>query len=200
MSEPGARYDVFFVDDDAEIHALITEDLGQIHCRVRCFARAAHCLELLDSRNCNLLITDVKMPDMDGLTLLAKARQVAPWVPVLVITGFGDIPIAVTALKLGAVDFIEKPLDRKAFLRKVGDILRENDFVQTPTGGVLTRTEKKVLALILNGHANKEIAHLLDRSLRTVELHRSHIMHKFGVDSIVELVKRSAGLELGDLT
>ncbi len=82
------QYDVFFVDDDAGIRKLISEELEGIHCKVSCFASAADCLEQLGKQNCNLLITDVKMPGMDGLTLLSRARRVAPWVSVMVITGF----------------------------------------------------------------------------------------------------------------
>ena len=193
------QYDVFFVDDDAGIRKLISEELEGINCKVRCFANGADCLEQLGKENCTLLITDVKMPGMDGMTLLGKARRVAPWVPVMVITGFGDIPMSVRAMRSGAVDFVEKPLDRRTFLHKVQAILRKSDFADTSVGQILTKTEKKVLRLILEGKGNKEIAYILGRALRTVELHRSHIMHKFGVDSIVDLVKKAAGLDLGGI-
>ena len=193
------QYDVFFVDDDAGIRKLISEELGRINCKVSCFANGADCLEQLGKQNCNLLITDVKMPGMDGLTLLSRARRVAPWVSVMVITGFGDIPMSVRALKLGAVDFIEKPLDRKAFLHKVKTILKQDDFVDTPASQILTKVEKKVLKLILEGKGNKRIAYILDRAMRTVERHRSNIMHKFDVDNIVDLVKKAALIDLDDV-
>jgi len=193
------QYDVFFVDDDAGIRKLISEELERINCKVSCFANGADCLEQLSKQNCNLLITDVKMPGMDGLTLLSKARRVAPWVSVMVITGFGDIPMSVRALKLGAVDFVEKPLDRKAFLHKVKTILIQDDFVDTPVSQILTKVEKKVLKLILEGKGNKGIAYILDRAMRTVERHRRNIMHKFGVDNIVDLVKKAALINLDDV-
>ena len=193
------QYDVFFVDDDAGIRKLISEELKGIDCRVSCFANGADCLEQLSKQNCNLLITDVKMPGMDGLTLLSRVRRVAPWVSVMVITGFGDIPMSVRALKLGAVDFIEKPLDRKAFLYKVKTILRQDDFVDIHAGQILTKVEKKVLKLILEGKGNKEMAYVLGRAMRTVERHRSNIMHKFGVDNIVNLVKKAALINLDDI-
>jgi len=193
------QYDVFFVDDDAEIRELISEELKGIDCKVSCFANAADCLEQLGKQNCNLLITDVKMPGMDGLTLLSRARRVAPWVSVVVITGFGNIAMSVRALKSGAVDFIEKPLDRKAFLHKVKTILRQDDFVDIPAGHILTKVEKKVLKLILEGKGNKEMAYILGRAMRTVERHRSDIMHKFGVDNIVDLVKKTALINLDDV-
>jgi two-component system response regulator TtrR len=113
--------------------------------------------------------------------------------------GFSDTPMFVRALKSGAVDFIEKPLDRKSFLHKVKTILRQDDFVDTPAGQILTKTEKKILKLILEGKANKEISYRLDRAMRTVERHRSNIMHKFGVDNIVDLVKKTALINLDDV-
>lgn len=193
------QYDVFFVDDEPEIRKVVADDLEDLGCKVRCFANAADCLEQLPKQNCNLLITDVKMPGMDGLTLLSRARRVAPWVSVMVITGFGDIPMSVRALKLGAVDFVEKPLDRKIFLHKVQSVLTQDDFIDAPVSKPLTKTEKKVLKLILEGSANKEIAYKLNRAVRTVEQHRSDIMHKFGVDSIVDLVKKAALINLDDV-
>lgn len=193
------QYNVFFVDDDAGIRRLISEELEGIDCKVSCFADAADCLEQLGKRNCDLLITDVKMPGMDGMTLLSRVRRTTPWVSVMVITGFGDIPMSVKALKSGAVDFVEKPLDRKSFLHKVKTILRQDDFADIPTGRILTRTEKKVLKLILEGKANKEMAYILKRAMRTVERHRSNIMHKFGVDNIVDLVKKAVLIKLDDV-
>ena len=114
------KYDVFFVDDDEGICKIIAEELEALGCRVKCFTRAQECLDVLAEQNCNLLITDVKMPGMDGLSLLRMVKHVAPWVSVMVITGFGDIPMSVRAMKSGAVDFIEKPLDRRVFLSKSG--------------------------------------------------------------------------------
>ena len=195
MSYDVKWWDVFFVDDDPDMRTLMAEELQALHCHVHCFDRAVPCLARLARQHCHLLITDVKMPDMDGLALLERVRQIAPWVPVLVITGFGDIPMAVMSMKLGAADFIEKPLNRKAFLHKILIMLRSGDFMHTPAGQALTKTEKKVLSLILNGKANKEMAEILDRSLRTIETHRSNIMRKFGAGNIVDLVKMTVDME-----
>ena len=193
------QHDVFFVDDEAGIRRVVSEELKTLNCNVSCFANAADCLEQLPKKNCNLLITDVKMPGMDGLTLLSRAKRVAPWVSVMLITGYGDIPMCIKALTSGEMDFVEKPLERKAFLHKVKTILGEDDFAGVQAHHVLTKTEKKVLKLILEGMGNKEIAFRLGRALRTVERHRSDIMHKFGVDKIVELVKKAAAINLNDV-
>ena len=192
------QYDVFFVDDDTGIRKLISEELETISCKVSCFANGSDCLEQLPKQNCNLLITDVKMPVMDGMTLLSEVRRVSPWVPVMIITGFGDVQMSVRALKLGAVDFIEKPFDRKKFLCKVKTFLEREDFFDVSSGQILTKIEKKVLKLILEGKANKETAYILKRDIRTVERHRSNIMHKFGVDNIVGLVKKAALINLDE--
>jgi len=190
---------IFFVDDELKVHKAVGRTLEQLGLKVTCFASAADCLEQLSKQNCNLLITEVKMPGMDGLTLLSRVKRVAPWVSVMIITGFGDIPMCVRALKLGAVDFVEKPLEREIFLHKVQTILRQDDFVDTPAGQALTKTDKKVLKMILDGKGNKEMAYKLQRALRTVERHRSNIMHKFGVDNVVDLVKKAALINLDDV-
>lgn len=190
-----SKQQIFFVDDEPGIRRVATDALEKLECQVVCFANAADCLEQLPQKNCNLLITDVRMPGMDGLTLLSTAKRIAPWVPVIVITGYGDIPMAVRALKLGAVDFIEKPLVRKTFLEKVKSVLEQGGFNDSSTRQALTKTEKKILKLILDGKSNREIANILGRSTRTIEVHRANIMRKFNTDNVVELVKKAAPLD-----
>ncbi|MHC4758274.1 MAG: response regulator transcription factor [Planctomycetota bacterium] len=177
MKKKSKKYNVFFVDDEAKIRGVISDELQDIDCDVTCFASADDCLQCLPSQKCHLLITDVKMPGMDGLTLLKNVKSVAPWVPVMIITGYADVPMAVKAINSGAVDFIEKPLDRALFLQKVKSFLRQSAFEDIHLAEPLTKTEIRVLKMILQGMANKEIAYKLNRSLRTAELHRSHIMH-----------------------
>ncbi len=194
-----AKQHIFFVDDEPKVREVVGETLEELGLKISCFARAADCLEQLGLQRCDLLITDVKMPEMDGMKLLTKARRLAPWLPILVITGYGDIPMAVTAIKAGAVDFIEKPLDKKSFLWKVKLILQQNTFDDSYRGKPLTESEMKVLKLIISGKSNKEIANLLHRSVRTIEVHRGHFMHKLDVDNVVDLVKRAAMMGLVEL-
>jgi len=190
---------IFFVDDEPKVRQVVGETLEDLGPKVSCFASAVDCLEQLGSQRCDLLITDVKMPEMDGMELLAKAKRLAPWMPILVITGYGDIPTAVAAIKAGAVDFIEKPLDKKSFLWKVKSILQQSTFDDFYTGKPLTESEMKVLKLIFDGKSNKEIANLLHRSVRTIEVHRGHLMRKLDVDNVVDLVKRAAMMGLVEL-
>ncbi len=197
MSQQKQR--IFFVDDELKICEVVGETLEESGFEVSCFTSAADCLEQLHSPACDLLITDVKMPDMDGIEFLTKAKRLAPWIPILVITGFGNIPMAVTAVKAGAVDFIEKPLDKKNFLWKIKSILQESTFDNSHLGEPLTDNELKVLKLVMIGKSNRQISYLLHRSVRTIEVHRANLMRKLGVDNVVNLVKRAATMGLVEL-
>jgi len=191
---------VFFVDDEPKVRMVVRKTLERVGVDVTCFADADTCLARLDSVPCDLLITDVKMPGKDGIELLMEVRRQRPWLPVVVVTGFGDVPMAVRALKGGAADFIEKPLDREAFLETVQRQLEENASRNSVANHDLTRTEMHILHLILEGKNNREIAAELHRSPRTIEVHRSHVMHKMGASNIVELLRRAADVGLFDLT
>lgn len=187
---------VFFLDDEPQVRDVVRETLEGAGIKVTCFACPMECLAHLHSQKCSLLITDLRMPEKDGLELLTDVKHVAPWVPVLMITGYGDISTAVKAIKGGAVDFIEKPLAKHGFLQKVKSILQESTPVEISAGKPLTRAEMRVLRLVIDGKSNREIANLMHRSVRTVEVHRAHVMHKLGVDNMVDLVKLSAAMGL----
>lgn len=190
---------IFFLDDEPTIRKVVKETLEDSKFKVSCFGNPTECLARLRSKKCDLLITDLKMPEKDGIELLMDVQHLAPWVPVLLITGYGDVPTAVKAMKAGAVDFIEKPLEKKSFVRKIKSILKKNVSTHSDFGTSLTRAEKKILQLVIDGKSNKEIAVMLHRSARTIEVHRAHIMHKLGVNNLVDLVKRVAHMGLIDL-
>jgi len=185
------KQDVYFVDDEPKVLKMVSRTLEQFGVKISCFANAAECLKQLRSRKCDLLITDVKMPEMDGIELLTEVKCIIPSLPVLVITGYGDISMAVTALKAGASDFILKPLDRQSFLSAVESVLKRNTRTHPLVNKVLTKTEMRVLRLILDGKSTKEIARLRYRSVRTIEDQRGSIMRKLGVDNLVDLVKQT---------
>ncbi len=192
---------VFVVDDEVKVLEVIGETLGTLSVEVTCFVRPTRCLERLRSaEGCDLLIADLRMPEMDGIELLANVRRATPWVPVMLMTGYGDVATAVRAIKAGAVDFMEKPLDKGNLLRTVKSILQENTFTTACVGKPLTAIQMKVLKLVIDGKSNKEIAELLGRSVRTIEVHRAHMMEKLGVSSLLDLVKRAVSLGLVDLT
>ena len=194
-----AKQHIFFVDDEPDVQKVVGRTLEQAGFKVSCFSRASDCLEQLRSRPCDLLITDVKLPEMDGIELLTKVKCIIPSLPVLVITGYGDIPMAVKALKAGASDFIEKPLNRKSFLSAVEFALKGNTRPHPLVNKVLTKTEMRILRLILDGKSNSEIAGLRNRSIRTIEDQRRRIMRKLGVDNSVDLVKQVAVVRLPEL-
>jgi len=190
---------IFFLDDEPTVRQVVKETLENSNFAVSCFSSPIDCLTRLRSKKCDLLITDLKMPEKDGIELLTDIQHLAPWVPVLMITGYGDIPTAVKAMQAGAVDFIEKPLDKKNLVGKIRSILKKRVTAHPNVGTSLTHTEKKILQLVVDGMSNKEIANLLHRSARTIEVHRAHIMHKLGVDNLVDLVKRVSIMGLVDL-
>jgi FixJ family two-component response regulator len=190
---------IFFVDDEPKVRMVVRKTLERVGVSVSCFASPDDCLAHLQTLPCDLLITDVKMPGKDGIELLVEVRKQRPWLPVLVVTGFGDVPMAVRALKEGAADFIEKPLDREAFLETVQTLLEQHSKRNAVVNHDLTKTEMRILRLILEGKNNREIAATLHRSPRTVEVHRSHVMHKMGASNIVELLRRAADMGLFDM-
>ena len=190
---------IFFVDNESGIRKIVRLTLEEeISCRVTCFDNAADCLDALkDEQNrCSLLITDIKMPGMDGLTLLDKVRPLRPLLPILTITGHGDVQMAVKALKAGALDFIEKPLDEGVLLPAVQKALEQSTYTEDQTSKPLTNSETNILQLISEGKSNSEMARVLHRSIRTVERHRYQLMQKLGASSPAELTKIAIALGL----
>lgn len=194
-----SKLHILVVDDDSCILDSAALFLKKAGFECTCFGNAEDCLEYLRQENCDLLITDIQMPGKNGIELLAEAKQIAPWMPVLVMTSYGDISLAVEAVKKGAIEFVEKPLEWESFVTLIRSVVEHNDLNNLLTGKLLTKTEKIILRLILQDKTNKEIGNILHRSMRTVEVHRSHIMRKLGVSSIVDLVKRAAAMDLDDI-
>lgn len=191
---------IFLLDDEPKVCEIIGETLTESGFNVSCFISPAQCLERLRSKNkCHLFITDLKMPEKDGIELLKEVKHLAPWIPVVIITGYGDLPNAVEAMKAGAADFIEKPLDKENFAKKIRSILQKNLVTHPNIGAALTRKETIILQLIIEGKSNKEIANILERSKRTIEVHRAHIMQKLSVNNIRDLFKRAALMGLIDM-
>ena len=191
---------VVFVDDEPKVCQAVHKTLERAGATVCCFPSAEDCLKHLTGHRCDLLITDVRMPGTDGMDLLRLVKARLPWIPVLIVTGYGDVPLAVQALKNGAIDFVEKPLDREAFLQTVQRLVEQNARPLAALAESLTRTDRKILYLILEGRNNREIADALHRSPRTVEVHRSHLMQKLDVVNVTELLRRAAQMGLLQLS
>jgi len=192
---------IFVIDDDECIRAAVCAILRRAKYDCTCFPDVASCLATLQNQNrdlaegCDLLITDVKMPGRGGLDLLQEVRATYPWIPVIMMTAYGNIPMSVQAVKTGAFDFIEKPVEEAQLLGVVESALLKGAELHDPlVGKPLTRTERIVLCLILEGISNKRVAYILERSERTIEVHRSRVMRKLGVDNLVDLVKKATAM------
>lgn len=180
---------VYIVDDEVKVCQAICDTLQDSGLKTTYFTSPTQCLENISLGTCDLLIADLKMPEIDGIELMKRAKLIVPWLPVLIITAYGDVSTAVKATHAGAVDFIEKPLVKEDFVRKVKSMLSLSDC----GGKRLTKTEAKVLKLVAQCKSNSEIAHILHRSTRTIELHRSHAMNKLGLRDFTDLLKRIGG-------
>ncbi len=189
---------VFVVDDDRAVRdslALLVQSVGL---EVETFAGAREFLDAYRPDRPGCLITDIRMPGMSGLDLQERLTEDGHHIPVIVLTGFGDVPAAVRALKGGAVDFVEKPFNPQALLDLVQQAIardtelreqaaREADVAERVA--LLTPREQEVMALVVAGKANKVVAIDLAISERTVELHRGRIMKKMQARSLAELMR-----------
>jgi FixJ family two-component response regulator len=190
------RQTVFIVDEESvcdSVRCLLRDQDVQ----VISFGRADACLRHLSLCQCHLLIAEINMPKMHGMAFLKQVKLMTPWLPVMMVTGAGDVPMAVESIKLGASDFVEKPLERIVFTASVKKLLKESNHTHERLGQALTRTERRILPFIVAGQSSREIAEKLFRSVRTIELHRQHIMSKMGVNNTVALVHRVHSMGLG---
>jgi len=182
---------VFFVDDEPTVRMAAKRALGSSGMQVSVFSSAEDCLTTLSDQTCDVVITDVRMEGMDGISLLHMIRHCYPWLPTIITTGYGDIPLAVAAMKAGAADFLEKPLDREQLLLAIRKALEVSKRPEPPLCEGLSELEAQVLRLVCDGRTSKEIADALHRSVRTIEGHRQRIMSKLDARNIAQLVQRA---------
>lgn len=188
---------VHVVEDDRAMRESLVELLEEAGYRVRAHASAEHLLALGADAPQGCVVSDVRMPGMDGLALLRSLRAAGSALPLVLITGHGDVAMAVTAMKAGAVDFLEKPFEADALLAAIETALRvgargsgaEDGEAARTRLKALTAREHDVLAHLVAGRSNKEAAARLGISPRTVEFHRAHIMDKTQAKGLPELVR-----------
>ncbi len=194
MSEPK----VYVVDDDEAMRDSLKWLLESRELKVETYASGEEFLEAFRSDLCGCLVLDVRMPGMSGLDLYERLQARASTLPVIFVTGHGDVPMAVSALKKGAADFIEKPFNDKDVLALVESCMKQDRAAaarraesasMTQRLESLTPREREVLGLIVAGKLNKQIADTLAISIKTVEVHRSRVMEKMGASSVAELVQ-----------
>lgn len=189
---------VHVIDDDSAMRESIEFLLRTANIRARTYENAPAFLDALPREGLGCVITDVRMPGMSGLELLRKLKELDVALPVIVITGHGDVPLAVEAMKCGASDFIEKPFDDEALLTSVRAALKVQDGQaeqQAAKAAIaecvasLSARERQVLEGLVAGLPNKTIAYDLGISPRTVEIYRANVMTKMGAASLSELVR-----------
>ena len=193
-----AETEILIVDDDAAVRDSLRALLESSGLAVREFdsAKALLASPLLGESAC--VVADIRMPDMDGLALQEELIKRRIGLPVIIVTGHGDVALAVRAMKAGAVDFIEKPFDEQWMLDSVGRALNVSKESRSQASlaqaaesriSLLTGRERQVLEHLVAGRANKVIAHELDISPRTVEIHRAHLMEKMQARSLSDLIR-----------
>jgi two-component system, LuxR family, response regulator FixJ len=197
---------VHVVDDDREVRRSLSFMLGSAQFNSRPFASGSDLVESLDELQPGCVLLDIRMPEMDGFQVMAElARRGVHW-PVVVMTGHGEVPVAVRAMKAGAVDFLEKPFEEEVLLgsleRAFGLLRERGETAARRRGaeariGLLTLRERELLRGLMAGMSNKMLSRRLDISLRTVEMHRANMMERLQVGSLAEALTLAvqAGVE-----
>lgn len=189
---------VFVVDDEAPVRRALRWLLEAVGFRVETFASAAEFLHAYRAGRPGCLLLDLRLPGMDGLELQARLRDVDGLLPVIVVTGYADVPTAVRAMKAGAVEFVEKPVDDRILVEHIRGALdrhraalaerRSADGLRARLD-TLTPREREVLRLVVEGKSSRAIAEQLGNRAKTVESHRAAILRKLDAANVAELVR-----------
>jgi len=193
---------VHIVDDDAAVRHSLDMLMKSVDLKTRSYASAQAFLDVFDATTPGCLVVDIRMPDMSGLDLLQALKQRRIEMPIIVITGHGDVPLTVRAMNEGAMTVLEKPYREQTLLDNIFKAVnsgmeaakrnqsRADYFARI---GALSPREQEVMDLLIAGKNSKEIATELNISFKTVDVHRAHILEKMQVRSIIELVHLSLG-------
>lgn len=197
---------VFVVEDDPVMRESLRNLVDSVHLQVETFASAQEFLDALNGGRPGCVVADVRMPGMSGLDLQREIVRRRISLPMIMISGYGDVTSAVQALKAGALDFIEKPFSRQLFLDRIAQAIeRDRQVREAETRRAemaaryarLTRREREVMELVVSGQTNKLIAMELGLCEKTVEVHRAHVMAKMQAGSLAELVRIALFLRAG---
>ena len=201
-----ARPAVFIVDDDAAVRDALKFLLRSVGHPVEGFASALEFLDAYRDDRPGCLVLDIRMPGMSGLELQEQLVERRSILPIIFITGHGDVPMAVEAMQSGAMDFIQKPFRDQDLIDRINQALEKDAKNRAALGELnlirerlasLTPREREVMDLVVHGKANKVIAGDLDLSQRTVEIHRARVMEKMQASSLAHLVRMV--IEVGEL-
>jgi len=198
--EPMNDKTIFVVDDDKAVRDSLSWLISSVGLHVETFASAQEFLDVYDPTRPGCLLVDVRMPGMSGLELQKRLAENPHCLPVIIVTGHGDVQMAVRAMKDGAFDFIEKPYNDQILLDLVQKAVRECERRRTQVTShqeiqelvdTLTPRERQVMDMIVSGNTNKQIAYALDISDKTVEAHRAKVMEKLQASSLADLIRKS---------
>lgn len=197
---------VFVVDDDKAVRKSLERLIKSVGLTVQAFSSAREFLESDPSAGPSCLVLDVRMPGLSGIDLQKELGKMGYTIPIIFITGYGDIPMSVRTMKRGAIDFLTKPFNDQDLLDAIHRAIekdkqtrREQDEIGTIQQRVdsLTPREREVFSLVVTGMLNKQIAYDLGMSEKTVKVHRSRVMDKMQADSLAELVRLAYKVGIG---
>ncbi len=189
---------VYVVDDDQSIRHAMGQLMQSVGLRYEIFSSADEFLARHSNERAGCLVLDIRMPGLGGLELQERLNASGSTLPIIFITGHGDVPMAVEAMQKGAVDFIQKPFRDQELLDRIGDAMKADRELRSAKAekasvqqrvDTLTKREKEVFDLVVTGKQNKIIAYELGVSQRTVEIHRARVMDKMQAKSLADLVR-----------
>lgn len=190
---------VYVVDDDDAVRDMISWLMDSVKLKTKIFTNGRSFLDDFEAGEIACLILDVRMPEMSGMELQRELKSLDPDIPIIIITGHADVPMAVHAMREGAFDFIEKPFNNQLLLDRVHAAINRSREAHREKAGAreledqlsaLTQREREVLDLVISGDTNKGIAHKLNITIKTVEVHRGNMMRKMNATSIADLMSK----------
>jgi len=192
------NHNVYVVDDDQAVRDSLRWLIESVGLHVKTFSNGQELLENFNESEISCLVLDVRMPGISGLDLQQRLKNMNAKIPVIIVTGHADVPMAIQAMKAGAFDFIEKPYSDQLLLERIQCAIEQDDCFKQQQAvnneineriDSLTPREREVMGLVVGGHSNKSIAKELGVSIKTVEVHRGNLMTKMKAQSLSELVR-----------